>query len=107
LSADTAASHIANARCDHELACGGVGTGRSYATRDECASELLRSAQVDLAANRCTVGIAAQLVDDCAARLRVESCHPLSTLTRMYACRPAGLCIQTTTEFTSSDVYGE
>lgn len=107
LSTDTAASHIADARCDHELACGAVGAGRAFATREECASELLRSAQADLAANHCTAGIAARLLDDCAAKLRVESCHPLSTLTRMYACRPAGLCLQTTTEFSSSDVYGE
>jgi hypothetical protein len=107
VSRDAAAIQIANARCDHEVACGAVGAGRTYAARDECASELLRSAQEDLAAKPCTVGIAARLVDDCTARLRVESCHPLSTLTRMYACRPTGLCLQTTTEFTSSDVYGE
>jgi hypothetical protein len=104
---DAAAIQIASARCDHEVACGAVGAGRSYAARDECATELLRSAQADLAANPCAVGIEARLLQDCTSRLRAESCHPLSTLTRMYACRPTGLCMHTSTEFSSFDVYGE
>src|SRR5579863_3498633 len=52
---DTAAVEIASARCDHEAACGAVGTGRTYAAPDECASELFRSAREDLAAAPCGV----------------------------------------------------
>lgn len=96
MSADAAASQIAGARCDHEVACGTVGTGRTYAGRDECEGELLRSAETDLGTRACAGGIAARLVDDCASRLRQESCHPLSTLSRMSACRPVALCVQTT-----------
>ncbi|MGD0524247.1 MAG: DUF6184 family natural product biosynthesis lipoprotein, partial [Polyangiaceae bacterium] len=96
MSVDTASSEIANARCDREVACGDVGTGRTYAARDQCAGELLRSARADLATPGCPAGIAARLVDDCASRLRQESCHPLSTLSLMEACRPAALCLQQT-----------
>ena len=48
LSPDTAAFLIASARCDHEVACGAVGAGRTYSAREQCASELQRSAQEDL-----------------------------------------------------------
>jgi hypothetical protein len=107
LSADAAASEIANARCDHEVACGAVGVGRAYAARDQCASELRQSAKADLAIQACPTGIAARFVDDCTGKLRKESCHPLSTLSRMYACRPAALCLQMTRTFTTEEIYGE
>jgi hypothetical protein len=107
VSSDTAARAIANARCDHDVACGAVGAGRTYAARDQCASELLRSAELDLSSQPCSEGLAAGRVADCAGRLRQESCHPLSTLSRMYACRPAALCVETTQVFTSEDVYGD
>ncbi len=107
LSADTAAYEIAHARCDHESACGTVGAGRTYPDHDQCASELLRSAQIDLATQACPAGIAARRVEDCAGRLRHESCHPLSTLSRMYACRPAALCLDTSRQFSTEEVYSE
>jgi hypothetical protein len=108
LTTDSAAGQIADARCDHELACEAVGGGHAYSARDQCASEFFRSTQADLAAQPCTNGIAARRVADCAGRLRQESCHPLSTLSRMYACRPAALCLPAaTTEFTTEDVYGQ
>ncbi len=92
LSADAAATQIARARCDREVACGSVGTGRMYPARDECTRDFLRSAQTDLANQACPSGIGARRLDDCTGRLRKESCHPLSTLSLMDACRPAALC---------------
>lgn len=94
LSTDAAATEIASARCNHEAACGTVGTGRTYEARDQCKNEFLRSARADSAAQACPAGIGARLLDDCTGRLRQESCHPLSTLSLMSACRPAALCSQ-------------
>jgi hypothetical protein len=73
----------------------------------QCTSELARSARADLATYPCPAGIGPALLDDCASRLRSESCHPISTLARMYACRPAAFCLPTrTVEYSSVDVYG-
>jgi hypothetical protein len=107
LSVEAAASQLAAARCDHELACGTIGDGRAYPARDACTSENLRSVQADLASHACPSGIAAKRIDDCTGRLRQESCHPLSLLSRMYACRPAALCLQTTRVYTVEDAYGD
>ncbi len=107
LSVEVAASQLADARCNHELACGTIGDGRTYPARNACMRENLLSVQADLAAHACPSGIATKRIDDCTGRLRQESCHPLSLLSRMYACRPAALCLQTTSIHTFDDAYGD
>jgi hypothetical protein len=96
VSADTAASQIAGARCDRERECGAIGAGRTYEGREQCTTALLGSAKADLTAQPCPSGIAAARLADCTGRLRQESCQALSTLTLMSACRPEALCLQTT-----------
>lgn len=107
VSAEVAASQLADARCNHELACGTIGDGRAYPARNACMSENLLSVQADLAAHACPSGLGAKRIDDCTGLLRQESCHPLSLLSRMYACRPDALCLQPTRVYTVEDAYGD
>lgn len=110
VSVDQAATELAVSRCDHDAACSDVGTGRRYSTTAECAAQVQQSTRQDLA--RCSAGIEPRRLAACERRLRAESCRPLSTLSRMLACRAEALCAgapspdQEQPSFTSEDVYG-
>ncbi len=87
-----AVQQIAAARCDRELSCNNVGTGRKYVTRDSCIDELHGSVQSDLRGDQCGRVDRAQL-DKCLADIRGERCdHPLDTIARLSACRTGTLC---------------
>ncbi len=110
LSVDQAAVRLAVSRCDHDNTCSDVGAGRRYATVADCAAQVQRSTRQDLA--RCSTGIEPRRLAACEHRLRAESCRPLSTLSRMLACRAESLCATPPApeddqpSFTSEDVYG-
>lgn len=108
MTADAAAATIAAARCEHESTCGQVGTGHAFATADACTAELTRNAGADLARHPCPAGIDSNEVAACVRLLKAESCYPLSTLSRMYMCRPANLCLRTgTVRLSEEEIYGE
>lgn len=108
ISADAAASAIAAARCEHEAACNQIGAGHDYATADACTAAFSSSALSDLRGHPCPGGIDSNHVRACAGILKRESCLPLSSLSRMYTCRPVALCIQVgEVRMSEEDVYGE
>lgn len=111
VSVDEAATQLAATRCDHDAACSNVGAGRPYATVAECAAQVQQSTTQELA--RCSAGVEPRRLAACERRLQAESCRPLSTLSRMLACRPETLCASPSAapgdeqpSFTSEDVYG-
>lgn len=110
VSVDEAAIQLAISRCDHDNTCSDVGSGRRYASVAECAAQVQQSSRQDLA--RCSTGIEPRRLAACERRLRAESCRPLSTLSRMIACRTETLCANPPApeddqpSFTSEDVYG-
>lgn len=110
LRPDDASVALAGARCDHEAVCSDVGNGHSYTTRDVCVEQVQQSVLHDL--GRCSIGVDPHKLTVCESLLRNESCHPLSTLSRMIACRTEALCVapptpgSTDPSFTSEDVYG-
>lgn len=110
VSVDQAAMRLAVSRCDHDNTCSDVGSGRRYASVAECASQVQQSSRQDLA--RCATGIEPRRLAACERKLRAESCRPLSTLSRMLACRAESLCASPPApeddqpSFTSEDVYG-
>jgi hypothetical protein len=105
-----AAGALATARCGHAVACDDVGSGRRFSTEARCFEEVRESVRHDL--TPCALqGIDQATLAGCERRLREESCTPLSTLSRMLACRPQTLCVAPTAphdspEFTGEDVYG-
>ncbi|HEX8794746.1 MAG TPA: DUF6184 family natural product biosynthesis lipoprotein [Polyangiaceae bacterium] len=110
VSVDQAAVQLAISRCDHDNTCSDVGSGRRYASVADCAAQVQESSRQELA--RCLTGIEPRRLAACERRLRAESCRPLSTLSRMIACRAETLCASSPTpeddqpSFTSEDVYG-
>lgn len=92
MSVSTAAGVLAEASCEHESSCEGIGPSRHYPTVAACAEDFGQTAQNDFERHPCRAGINARHLEACADMLRDESCHPLSTLSRMHACRLAAIC---------------
>lgn len=110
VSVDDASARLAGSRCAHASACGDVGAGRPYASASDCTVQMQQSTKQDLA--RCSAGIDPARLAGCERRLHAESCRPLSTLSRMLACRADAVCANPLgpgsdqPSFTSEDVYG-
>jgi hypothetical protein len=110
VSVEDASVQLAASRCDHASTCSDVGVGRPFATVADCDAQVQQSTKQDLA--RCTAGVEPRRLAACERRLTAESCRPLSTLSRMLACRAESLCANPLNpgdeqpSFTSEDVYG-
>jgi hypothetical protein len=84
---------ISVARCDREVRCGGVGSGKNYETREACIADLNSAGYEDLDAKACPRGLDARELDKCLSENHAErSAAPLDTLERLVACRAAALC---------------
>ena len=95
LSNDTAVMRLTSARCDREVACNSVGTGRKFADRDACTRELGHDAQATLRAEECPRGIDDSKLSTCLSDVRSERCaNPLDTIDRLLSCRRAPLCLE-------------
>jgi hypothetical protein len=110
VSADVAAGALATARCTHAMTCNEVGSGKRFSSEGICFEEVRDSLHHDLS-SCAPLSVDPGNLAGCERRLRDESCAPLSTLSRMMACRPQTLCVAPSTpgdgpEFTGEDVYG-
>lgn len=86
-------NELSEARCDREVRCGGVGSGKTYETRDQCIADLNHEGYEDLDADACPRGIDRRELDKCLSEIHGERCGaPLDTLERLVACRSAALC---------------
>src|SRR5688572_15496841 len=57
LTNDAAATRLAGARCDREVACNNVGADRKFATREACTREIGHDTRANLRAEECPRGI--------------------------------------------------
>jgi hypothetical protein len=86
---------VAAARCDREARCDRVGGGEKYGTRRDCLSDVRRDDRLDLTGDACPGGISAKGLDGCLQSIRSEDCsNPLTTVTRLTACRAGNLCLR-------------
>jgi hypothetical protein len=84
---------LAQARCDRENRCGGVGPGGRWTTRDTCLASTRMQSREDLEAAGCPTGVASEQLDACLADIGNDSCdQALDVLSRIAACRSADLC---------------
>lgn len=89
----TAVDNLATARCDRELRCNNVGTGRRYDTKDACMSSLRSNQQQDLNLSACPGGVDQKELQECLEEIRKDDCNnPLDNLTRLAACRKTDMC---------------
>jgi hypothetical protein len=92
---DTIVAELAAARCDRAQACGNLGAGGNYASREECESQMLGSVGSELGEYHCAAGIAREPLEHCVFAIRNEDCgSPLDTLDRLALCRMGALCMK-------------
>jgi hypothetical protein len=91
-----ALDNIAGSRCDRELRCGNVGTGKRYESVQACHAVVRNSFATDLNAADCPSGIDQRELAECMQEVRDENCsNPLDTLGRIAACRTSDMCRST------------
>lgn len=84
---------LSTARCEREMRCNNVGSGRKYESMDACTQKLDSRGYEDLGPGECKSGIRKDKLDTCLSAIRSERCgSPLDTLTRLVSCRSAALC---------------
>ena len=90
---DPIVAELSAARCDREQACGSVGAGRRYASREGCDGQMLGSVGNELREYPCARGIAREALEHCVFAIRNEDCgSPLDALDRLALCRTGALC---------------
>ena len=94
-SNETAIQRITAARCDREVSCNNIGSGKAYNTREACANELGHDKRADLRAEECPRGISEPDLNDCLTDIKSEKCgNPLDSISRLAACRKGKLCLE-------------
>jgi hypothetical protein len=93
LSISAGVEEMAQARCDREVRCGGVGPDQAYETHDGCMARLTRDGSADFEVSRCRDGFERLELEKCLSEIHLERCDaPLDTLERLTVCRPTTLC---------------
>jgi hypothetical protein len=87
---------LSSARCDREAACGNVGDGKSYASRQVCMDKLRGDTANDINSYQCPRGVDDAAVQDCLRAIGGEECgaHPIEAITRMDKCRSGAMCMK-------------
>jgi hypothetical protein len=94
LTSDDAIIRLGGARCDREVACNNVGSGKKFESRYECIRELGKRTRTELLGpDRCRVGVSEAHLDDCVIDVKYARCEgSLEHLDRFVACSRARLC---------------
>jgi hypothetical protein len=91
---EDAISRVTAARCDREVACNNIGSGKTFDTREACVNQIGHDARADLRAEECPGGISEPDLNDCLADVRSEKCDgAMGAISRLAACRKGKLCL--------------
>jgi hypothetical protein len=94
-SSRSAVGRIADARCDREVRCHGVGGDKKYANRAACVSDVEADKRDDLNPRACPGGIDEKQLEKCVDAIRADECgNPFDNWTRLNACRSGNLCVK-------------
>jgi hypothetical protein len=95
ITTDDAVSHLTAARCEREMDCNNIGTGKHYEDRGACEREVSHDLQSDLRPEKCTYGIREDRMGECLQELKNEKCgNPLDAMSRLATCRTSRLCLR-------------
>jgi hypothetical protein len=87
---------LAQARCNRELRCDGIGSGRLYPSPAECLSVMRWDAQQNLAS--CRYDVKGRELYACAGAVDSQPCgllaNPLEWFTRLTSCRSDNVCVR-------------
>lgn len=96
VSTSSSVMRITTARCDREAACNHVGTGKSFADKDECVNAVGHDVVTMLGAggDECPLGIDADRLSTCLSDLQAQSCEGDSSpaVETVSSCDRARLC---------------
>jgi hypothetical protein len=86
---------MASARCDHEQACGNIGSRKKYATRDGCIEDTLPVVLREVTSNACPRGIDSDSATGCMAAIRQSACsNKFDRMASVDVCRTQAICTQ-------------
>jgi hypothetical protein len=89
----SAVDTIASARCDRELRCNNVGSGKRYESKDACMSAIRNNQRQDLNLTACPGGVNEKELNECLQEITKDDCNnPLDNITRIAACRTDDIC---------------
>jgi hypothetical protein len=93
MNSDDAINQLTVRRCDHEIDCKNVGSGKHYDDRGSCEREMLHTLQVELGPTRCITGIREDRLTECMQTIRTADCgSSLDTTSGIATCRTSALC---------------
>jgi hypothetical protein len=95
LTSDGAVIRLGGARCDREVACNHVGSGKKFESRYECVRELGTRTRTELRGveRNCTGGVVETRMDDCLRDVKLAGCDgSIEHVDHFAACRQANLC---------------
>lgn len=90
----TAIDNITSARCNREMSCDGIGTGKPYDSFEMCQRELSRNTGTSLRPTECPNGVRETGLSACMSDLENERCNMrIDTIERVSTCSREKLCI--------------
>ena len=90
---ESAVSSITQARCDREMRCNNVGSGKKYESTSDCVTKTRADWRDDLNARECPNGVVSTQLSSCVKQIKEESCgNPVEKLESVLACRTVDLC---------------
>jgi hypothetical protein len=96
ISREQAAELLAQARCDREFRCQGIGSGARFPTLIDCLSVMRRDAAQSFAT--CRFQVKERELRACMQAVQGQPCgavaHPFEWFARLATCRPDNLCLQ-------------
>lgn len=90
---DTVVARVARARCDREIACDRVGTGKSFGTSEQCMANVRERAREDVVDAACARGFDGTQLGICLNTIRQLPCDtPLDAIDAVANCQASALC---------------
>lgn len=92
----SAVMRVAVSRCDREVACNNVGTGREFGDRDECVNEVGHYVVTAIPSDECPDGVDADALSTCIRDAKAEPCEigggGAEVVDRLTSCSRDRLC---------------
>jgi hypothetical protein len=95
LGSDDAAMHLTAGRCEREMDCKNIGTGKRFEDRGACERAVADDLQAAMRPPECTYGIREDRMNECLEEMKNEKCaNPLDEMSRLTTCRTSRLCLR-------------
>lgn len=95
LSSEDAVQRLTAARCQREVDCDHIGSGKGYDDYAACEREVSQGLRSSVRTDECPDGIQEAKVDQCLKELKNETCgNVLEQVSRLTTCRTGMLCLR-------------